>query len=550
MQLLRALPFAIATATTASAQFPYQAVELMRVGDTLPGGYQVAGFSHLRTDDLGDWAALVRSTNPDPAADQAIVRNRELILAEGDIAPGTVGEIIEVLVDFDLNDDGHLAIVARTATRSIVYFAGGKIVETGTPISGGGLTVGGTLLEVFKVNAAADGRLLLRCSIADPAFTGGVRDALLALEVDASGAIVQMNPLGRTGDIYPGQTERLLTFRKTDNALSFLDDGRGTWAGELEPSAALSRDVAYFTDTTLLYQGGTPAGTGARTWRSEPLRATASSLSGSTAFIGRLDQSDPTNDEVLVVDGMIYAREGSSYAPFQAAPRVERIDRNNLFLTDDGRPVLRMQLEGTGPMRHAIVRAGEIILQGGDLVIGTGDEIESFVDSEYGFHCSDDGRFLIAQVHLDSGDHALVFREDELGEPYCIAAPNTTGVMSRTHAVGSAMVSIDALGLVTTNAPPGEFAHYVCGNAPDDVPNPGGSDGRLCVGGSAIGRYVAEVDQVDTAGRFFMPVDLSSIPTNPIMAVVAGDRWHFQLWHRDMGPGGSNFSLPVRVEFR
>ena len=550
MQTSTLLPLVLAATATASAQFPYQAVELMRVGDTLPGGHQVADFTHLRTNDLGDWAALVRSSNPDPSMDQAIVRNGEAILTEGDIAPGTGGEIVLELHDFDLNDDGHLAIVALTSNRAVVYFAGDKIAETGTPVSGGALGAGAAILDVFKVNAAVNGRLLLRCLIVDPAFTGGARDALLALQVDSAGAIVQSNPLGLTGDIYPGQSERLLTFRKKDNALSFLDNGEGTWAGKLEPSAAPSRDVAYFADTTLLYQGGTPAGTSSRNWRSEPVEATASSLSGSKALIGRLDQSDLTNDEVLVIDGMVFAREGTPYAPLSSAPLVEHIDRNNLFLTDDGRPVFRMQLEGTGPARHAIVRGSEVILRGGDLVIGAGAGIESFVDSEYGFHASDDGRFLIAQVLLSGGGRALVFREDELGEPYCIAAPNTTGVMSRTHAVGSAMVSIDALGLVTTNAPPGEFAYYVCGNAPDDVPNPGGSDGRLCVGGSAIGRYVAEVAQIDASGRIFMPVDLSAIPTNPIMSVMAGDRWHFQLWHRDTGPGGSNFSLPVRVEFR
>ena len=84
----------------------------------------------------------------------------------------------------------------------------------------------------------------------------------------------------------------------------------------------------------------------------------------------------------------------------------------------------------------------------------------------------------------------------------------------------------------------------------DSVPNAGGSTGTLCVGGP-IGRAVGGSALMTSAsGPVLEAVDLDSIPT-PIgtAAVMAGELWYFQYWHRDavLGFATSNFTNGVRV---
>ncbi|MFT7678549.1 MAG: hypothetical protein ACI8QC_002542, partial [Planctomycetota bacterium] len=45
-------------------------------------------------------------------------------------------------------------------------------------------------------------------------------------------------------------------------------------------------------------------------------------------------------------------------------------------------------------------------------------------------------------------------------------------------------------------------------------------------------------------------LDLLSFPASPSVAVVAGDTWNFQCWHRDQNPNTtSNFSEGRSVQF-
>ena len=82
------------------------------------------------------------------------------------------------------------------------------------------------------------------------------------------------------------------------------------------------------------------------------------------------------------------------------------------------------------------------------------------------------------------------------------------------------------------------------------IPNPGGSQGNLCVGGGT-GRYLSQVGNSGFVGSFSISVDTSAIP-QPTMTVPAlpGETWNFQCWYRDQNPGNtSNFSRGYSVTF-
>ncbi|MEO0662618.1 MAG: hypothetical protein AAFZ87_13865, partial [Planctomycetota bacterium] len=140
----------------------------------------------------------------------------------------------------------------------------------------------------------------------------------------------------------------------------------------------------------------------------------------------------------------------------------------------------------------------------------------------------------------------------DAGVPSCSAtAPNSTGVTGRLRAVGSSDAATNNLTLLADRLPPLQFVLFLNARTGDTVPNPGGSDGTLCLGGP-IARYVrpGEIRRASPVGLASLELDLTSTPSGVgTTAILAGDTWHFQAWHRDTTTAGSNLTGATEVQF-
>lgn len=154
-----------------------------------------------------------------------------------------------------------------------------------------------------------------------------------------------------------------------------------------------------------------------------------------------------------------------------------------------------------------------------------------------------------------SGLSGYVVEYDDVtfGTNYCQATPNSTGVPSTTRSFGSNSVAANAFSLRTTSLPLNQFGFYVASRNQGLAPNPGGSAGILCLGGS-ISR-LDEFPQILSSGQsgeVSLSLSLQGIPapSGPV-DVVAGETWNFQLWHRDVFNqfATSNFSDGLSVQF-
>ncbi len=142
-----------------------------------------------------------------------------------------------------------------------------------------------------------------------------------------------------------------------------------------------------------------------------------------------------------------------------------------------------------------------------------------------------------------------------IGSSYCGPGnPNSTGTTSKLQVVGSYRVQDNDVTLRASDLPTSSFGFFLTSRTAGLVANPGGSQGILCLGGS-IGRYVGpgQIKNSGAAGEFSLALTLASTPTptGPV-AVVAGDTWRFQAWHRDTAGGvaTSNFTDGVAVTFQ
>lgn len=174
----------------------------------------------------------------------------------------------------------------------------------------------------------------------------------------------------------------------------------------------------------------------------------------------------------------------------------------------------------------------------------------------------------VADVDQDGDLDLIVLRQDtnqidwvelkvlgDVGVPYCAAAvPNSTGAVGAMAAFGSARVADGNLELRASGLPPAVFGLFVTGTEAISAPL-ANSVGTLCVGGQ-IGRFVqpGQIMGSGQAGTIELAIDPAALPAGgALVSAVPGETRYFQLWHRDVAPGGaptSNITAGVRVLMR
>ena len=108
------------------------------------------------------------------------------------------------------------------------------------------------------------------------------------------------------------------------------------------------------------------------------------------------------------------------------------------------------------------------------------------------------------------------------------------------------------LTLTAENLPQNQFGMFLCSEIKGFVPNPGSSQGNLCLAGS-IGRYnrPGEIKNSGAEGTYSLVLDLTDTPQpTGSVSIMAGETWNFQTWFRDANPGStSNFTDGVSILF-
>lgn len=135
------------------------------------------------------------------------------------------------------------------------------------------------------------------------------------------------------------------------------------------------------------------------------------------------------------------------------------------------------------------------------------------------------------------------------GSEYCQqTTPNSRGLFAEMLVGGSADVLDNDITLKATGMPFSQFGMFVCSQQQGFLPNPGGSQGNLCLGGQ-IGRFNSQLFFTDY-GEAELDIDLGALPTPPgTSPVLPGDTWYFQAWHREVG-STSHFTSAVAVPFQ
>lgn len=140
-----------------------------------------------------------------------------------------------------------------------------------------------------------------------------------------------------------------------------------------------------------------------------------------------------------------------------------------------------------------------------------------------------------------------------LGETYCEAMSNSTGLAGRMVVRGSPEVAWDDLNLLAAQLPfEPNLGYFIMGTGMSSF-TPPGSEGPICVS-PGIKRFLGPAENTTElrnyfgsyTGGFFRDIGTSG----PVSGfITAGSTWNFQAWHRDQIYQTSNLTDAVSVTF-
>ena len=139
----------------------------------------------------------------------------------------------------------------------------------------------------------------------------------------------------------------------------------------------------------------------------------------------------------------------------------------------------------------------------------------------------------------------------EISSSYCgPAIPNSSGAGALIDAFGSDQVADNDVTLLATQLPVNQFGYFLTSTTQAFVPQPGGSQGNLCLGGQ-IGRYSQQLGNSGAAGELSLTLDLTDMAGSAYDQVQPGETFNFQTWFRDKNPQQtSNFTDAISITFQ
>ena len=141
-------------------------------------------------------------------------------------------------------------------------------------------------------------------------------------------------------------------------------------------------------------------------------------------------------------------------------PSVAGIGYQKLFLTNAGEPVFFVELDAPTAADEAIMHGTDVFLRKATVCSAAAPSPSSKTPSTASTSptaassCWPRPRSTVPAI-------ALIFSQERIGVPYCSAVANSTGIPSRTEAVGVTLLSANQFGLRTIDAPAGQFAYYL-----------------------------------------------------------------------------------------
>jgi hypothetical protein len=390
-------------------------------GDQVPTVGVVTSIDNLVINNDGSWIVEADTDNADTEADSVLIKDGVLLLREGQSLVEPAGASIDSFDSVTLNNNGNsgwnffLSGTGGTFDDSGVYFNTELVLQESTISMAPQFTPGTPYIGFFEVKINDPGDLLVVASVDDPNIPTSVDRALVLWDIDDSGNLLSEFVIVKEGDVLPGQTETVADLGTNHYQFAFNSFGDAMYFADLTGDSAV--DGVIYINLNKIAQEGDPSPVPGRTYYFVSGRGMDLNDYGEFVFKAQLDNSDTTNDYVLIRDGEIFRREGETIpaiAPFT-------FEGSSAFGSTGG-PV---QIDHCGNVFYfgdwdnpntdvdsGLFLNDELLVEEGVTVIA-GSPIDTINSGTDAFALSENGRFAIFEGTLVDGRNGAFIIEFE-----------------------------------------------------------------------------------------------------------------------------------------
>ena len=362
----------------------------------------VTGIHSVFVDDSGAWFAAVETDFPDLTRNGAFLRNGVVLLREGEPLPEPVGASIG-LFQSQWSTGDSLALIMQlqqlpSATDSGLYWKTQLVVQEGGIIADPALPAESKWKKFTSVKMNSAGRMLVCGHLATP-LPGDLNRAFVGLlRVSPLGQLLETKILMRGGAPHPAFSGNVSDVLDQDHALALNDRGDTMTVGR---GSGQNAGAILINDVPIAREGQPSPISGREYTQLSSQSEVDLNDFGDYVFTGSVvgDGGVATNIALIVKNGAVLAQEGD------VLPGVGPL--GDLLLAP-------IYLANSGDVFWvAPTSAGDALMRNLDPLLREGDVLEGRIVTDIyvipeSFHASDDGRFWVARVVLDSVEDALV----------------------------------------------------------------------------------------------------------------------------------------------
>lgn len=411
---------AVLTAIPAAAQ-PHVAVyePVVTQGDLVPGVGLVTRIDNVAINNGLQWIVEADTDHLDADADQVLLRDQggtvaDLYLREGQSLSQPPGASIGSFDAINISPDGRsgwnffLDGTSGSGDDSGIYYDTTLVIQEGTFSTAPEFTPGTMYIGFFEAHVNDGPQILVVASVDDPAVPTTVDRALVRVTIDETGALLSEEVIAMEGDTLPWQTEGVTDFGTGPHQTAFNENGDLLFFADL--TGLTTQDGVIYQNDQPIAQEGEASPVAGRIYELLSSRSLDMNNHGEYVFKANLD-GDAADDEILVKEGRVLAREGESL-PDIAPYRITSFGTSSgpVKIGDNGSVLWYGDWDDPDTDRDTgLFLDSTLIVREGD---GVGfDVIDLIASGPDAFSMSDNGHWCIFEATFLSGNNTAIVLE-------------------------------------------------------------------------------------------------------------------------------------------